>query len=520
MAHAILFTDRSPMSWTFKGVNSVTPLYSPSPGAYKIASVLRELGLKVLVINNCLSITLKGIKDIIDANSKDLLWVGISTTFLSNRVDKKLLSDYRGQWKSSSDRLISVENIAKISHSKLIITDSIWNNVEINEIASYVKQFNAPVLIGGAWVNILKEYANDNCFLIDGTAEEYVVKFTLDKLKNNNILPPKLVDNSEYDNIGFKKSRILYEHTDLITPETWLPIEVARGCAFNCAYCNYSRKSHFDAYKNPEVLRDELIRNYEKFGVTKFIIVDDLYNDSKEKVRVLYDKVWSKLPFKPEWSSYMRLDNIYGDRESAEIINASGAKLGSFGIETLNDRAGKNVGKGLGKARILETLQYLNETWKSDTLVHAFFLSGLPLEPRQSIEETIDWLKDTNLIDSYNFIPLWIQPDQNKHIHPLDQISSNNTKYGINWIEKDNWINTEGVTLKEADALAVKAMSNQHNFVVSFGSYADLRTAGFTHSDLVHRKTDLNFKNKLININDTINKKVIDRLNQVFDIRD
>jgi len=192
MAHAILFTDRSPMSWTFQDVNSVTPLYSPSPGAYKIASVLRELGLKVLVINNCLSITLKGIKDIIDANSKDLLWVGISTTFLSNRVDKKLLSDYRGQWKSSSDRLISVENIAKISHSKLIITDSIWNNVEINEIASYVKQFNAPVLIGGAWVNILKEYANDNCFLIDGTAEEYVVKFTLDKLKNNNILPHSL----------------------------------------------------------------------------------------------------------------------------------------------------------------------------------------------------------------------------------------------------------------------------------------------------------------------------------------
>ena len=187
MAHVILFTDRSPMTWTFQDTKSVTPLYSPSPGAYKIASVLRELGLKVLVINNCLSITLRGIKEIIDANRKDLLWVGVSTTFLSTRVDKELLFQYRDQWKSSHDRLISVENIAKISHSKQAITDVIWNNDSINEIASYVKQFNAPVLIGGAWINILKEYANDNCFLIDGTAEEYVIKFTLDKLKNNTI---------------------------------------------------------------------------------------------------------------------------------------------------------------------------------------------------------------------------------------------------------------------------------------------------------------------------------------------
>ena len=73
------------------------------------------------------------------------------------------------------------------------------------------------------------------------------------------------------------------------------------------------------------------------------MLVDDLYNDGKKKVRELYDKVWSKLPFDVEWTSYMRLDMFWADPESIEIVKASGARAGNFGIETLHNKAGAKV---------------------------------------------------------------------------------------------------------------------------------------------------------------------------------
>ena len=97
------------------------------------------------------------------------------------------------------------------------------------------------------------------------------------------------------------------------------------------------------------------------------------------------------MPFKAEWVANMRLDMIWSDPDSAAMIKEDGCKFGQFGIETLHDVAGRKVGKGLGKKRIIKTLEFLKPIWGKDVLISANLIAGLPFEPIESIRETLDW---------------------------------------------------------------------------------------------------------------------------------
>ena len=521
MANAIIFTDRVPRTWSFGNVNYAGSYLTPGAGAYKIASVLRAMGLTAIVVPNCLNLTLQGVRQIIDQNSDGLLWVGISTTFLGTKINKTTLQRYREVWESSKENTLDVGILFEQVHSFVPSTEVVWGAKELKYISDYIKPMNANVLIGGPWANILVNHIDDNTFAVEGSGEEFAKKFTQEKLLDSSALV-KPFANTTYDDVEFKSSIIQWEPTDLIDKDMWLPIEVARGCAFSCAYCSYTRRNHFDSFKDPKTLRQELIRNYEMFGVTKYIVLDDLYNDSKEKVRVLYDEVWSKLPFKPEWGSYMRLDMFWADKESADIILASGARIGSFGIETLNDTAGKKVGKGLGRQRTIETLQMLKEKWKDEILIHSFFISGLPNEPRESLEDTIEWLKTTDLINAYQWTPLWITPPSHKtFVKDMNMISIDNNKYGVEWLSDTNWVNNMGISFEEANDIAKRAMETQMDGAsVSFGGYADLRLSGFSHQEIYQRKNDPLFNTKLIDRTQALTSRISKRMEHVLTLRD
>jgi hypothetical protein len=523
MAHAIIFTDRPPVTWNFDQVEWNKKFYSYPAGAYKIASQLREQGLTALVVPNCSSFSLAGIKQIIEQNSKDLVWVGLSTTLFYTKSTK--LKAYRQQWRESTDAILTNNLLYDTVNSYFGPTEMIWATEEVNTIAQWTKQeYNAPFLIGGSWVTVLNKgnlgKLDSNCYIVPGRAETYIEKFTFDRMNDTEHEPPVINNNNIYDDTVFKKSIIRWEPEDLVQPNDWLPLEISRGCAFNCAYCDYERKATTDSYKDPEILYQELLRNYEHYGVTRYMLLDDLYNDNKEKIRILYDRVWSRLPFKPEWTSYMRLDMFWADPESASIIQASGARMGSFGIETLHDRAGKKVGKGLGKTRILETLQFLNETWKKDVLISGLFIAGLPFEPRESIEQSMQWTHETDLLYSWHWTPMWITPPSHKLIvNRVTAISNDNDRYGITWLDDQNWINSEGVTFKEVDQMVSDFTKNQpQGLKVSFGVYTDLRTAGITHDEIVDiRSVPLQ---RIAQANNNIINKVNARIGSILQLHD
>ncbi len=527
MANIILFTDIAPKSVLGSDQKS-SLLYSSRPaGPYVLASWLRSLGYSVLVVPHSFSISKKGLFGYILRNSKDLLWVGLSTTFMSAWGIE--LTQYRERWHTLDENLCGNELLFKSNGelAKTTPSELVWGVDELNSIAEFLEiNFeDVPLILGGSFVthftnaNLNISALSKKVYLVPGNAEMYV-KTISERLTNKMGMPIELVDNYAYDYVAFKITPLIYTDDDFIEPNEWIPFEVSRGCAFNCAYCGYDKKNTRDNYKI-ETLRDEIIKNYESYGVTKFAILDDLYNDSPDKVKILYDKVWSKLPFKPEWVSYMRLDLLWAYPETAEIIKESGCKFASFGIETLHDLAGKKVGKGLGKARIIETLTSLKEVWGDDVYRHGLFIAGLPFEPIESIKETINWVQTTDLIHGYEFFPHFIaSPSMRDRLTVISSIGKDNEKYGITW-NKDGWVNSAGVTLSIATKLAKEALAGSPNGT-SFTKtdFTGMRSLGLSTSEIIELRKKPEYNTVMASLLEMQDAKIKNRLFKIFNVTD
>jgi hypothetical protein len=522
MANIILFTDRTPVIQQIDGEDYQLERLSRPAGAYKVASTLRAKGYSVIVVPNCLRLSLAGIKNFIRANSKDLIWVGISSTFLT--VRSHTLDDYKAKWKETAETTVDLE-ILKNKYYQVgysAPTMLAWGTEEMRLIAEFIEGYNAKLLLGGGWVTHIKNGSIDieraKVHVVTGQSEDYITELTDQLAKDQTILPQNFRDGQ----LEFKSSFIDYTQADYVDSNEWLALEISRGCAFKCAYCSYDHKGKADTTKFTKTLRDEILRNYEMFGVTKYHLLDDLYNDSDYKIKLLYDEVWSKLPFKPEWISYLRLDLIWSNKESAKWIEASGCRLGAFGIETLHDQAGKKVGKGLGKERILETLEYLKETWDNRVLVTAFMIAGLPYEPYEHIVETMDWIRNTDLIHSYKYIPLWVTPPEHKTIMlKTNSLSENYEKYQIEW-GPDGWINNMGVTHKMVNELVMKDTTDYFDkvFPVDLNEYPELRALGWTHEQLADKSNNHLIIDAIKNQKYNINDKISYRLNEILKTTD
>jgi radical SAM superfamily enzyme YgiQ (UPF0313 family) len=236
-----------------------------------------------------------------------------------------------------------------------------------------------------------------------------------DELKTVKSSPCHVIDGNDYfytqDEFAF--SNIKYIPEDIIFPGESLPIEVARGCVFQCAFCHFDLigKKVGDWQKAESALRDELVMNYEKFGTTHFMFTDELINESLPKMELIHG-VLTNLPFKISYTSYARLDLIWKFPQMREMLLESGAKSLAFGIETFNETAGKKIGKGLGEKRIKETLNYCAETWKGKIITSSNFIVGLPGEDEASIRNTVEYLvSDECPLDVFGFLPLYIRSE-------------------------------------------------------------------------------------------------------------
>lgn len=522
MANVILFTDRTPHTQEIQGELYQFERYTRGAGAYKIASNLRNHGFSVVVIPNCLRLSFATIKEIISANSKDLLWVGISTTFMTVRSSS--IENYRKIWATTTDRFVNLITLTDNYNLRTLNNQIAWATTELNLISDFVKsEFSAEVVLGGTWVSHIKDGALDlnitRVRVVTGMAEDYSIEMTQALHKK---LPVPFQLATKEGQKYFKSSFIDYTEHDHVNPDDWLSIEISRGCAFKCAYCTYDHKGKSDTTKWTKTLRDELIRNYEHWGVTKYHLLDDLYNDSEYKIKTLYDEVWSQLPFQPEWISYLRLDLIWSNPDSAEWIKQSGCKLGCFGIETLHDRAGRGVGKGLGKERILETLKFLKEKWGSDVLIDAMMIAGLPYEPYEHIVETMEWIRTTDLVNSYSYQPLWVTPpDHKKIVLQYSDMSKDYDKYQLTW-GPDGWVNNVDVSFKMVSELCMNLQNQRYDnyFPVDFQEYTELRTLGYSHADLARREFKNTILNNITSHNYPINDLITARLEKILKIKD
>lgn len=254
---------------------------------------------------------------------------------------------------------------------------------------------------------------------------------------------PRILTDHIYPFQHFNTSHNTFIDDDCITPGEGLPIEIARGCIFKCKFCGYDLlgKKLGDFVKAPDVLRSELLKNYEMWGTVDYYVADETINDSVEKIDMLLESV-NGLPFKPKFGGFLRLDLLWKFPEMIGKLQDWGLESCSFGIETTNDASGKAVGKGLGVQRIEEALQNCREIWQNSVFVNASFMLGLKYDTPATADQLEEWLDRQFALKNIHEVfvkPLYIMPTTG-----ISYIDLNYKEHGYTEMPFDQWEHSLG----------------------------------------------------------------------------
>ena len=191
---------------------------------------------------------------------------------------------------------------------------------------------------------------------------------------------------------------IKYEDRDFLKSDEWLGIEFARGCKFSCDFCNFPVLGVKGDYsRDAEDFREQMQDTYDRFGISSYLVADETFNDSTEKITKFADAV-DQLTFTPWFSGFIRPDLLISrprDREELLRMNFLGQY---YGVESFNTETARTVAKGMPGERVKQGLIDIKDYFKSHGRQQyrgtISLMVGLPYETPETIEETTQWLID------------------------------------------------------------------------------------------------------------------------------
>jgi hypothetical protein len=411
----------------FTDVTDTLMAYKPI-GAYKCAYELRQAGYSCLVVDHLHTFTFDEITKILDLSiGSNTLAVGFSTTFLQTIKEKQ--SDGATVY----DPMMNVD-CHFFPQGK---------DFEIKVVA-YIKSKNSSckIVLGGVRAHAnLKNKLVDYCII--GYSEISIVNLanhlsTSKPLNNSykNLWGSVIIDDKLALTYDFKNTKFEWQDTDIINSKV-LPLEISRGCIFKCKFCSYPLigKKNLEYVRNIETLRDEMQTNYDRYGINIYYILDDTFNDNDLKLDALLEAV-NQLTFKPIFWAYTRLD-LLTTKNHVDKLYQIGLRGMYFGIESLNPKTAKIIGKGFDRTKQIETIRYIREKYNNDIIMHGSFIVGLPEESIESVNDTFNRLVSKDIpLHSFRFAGLWL--DRDNRVNWISEFSKNYFDYGYSVLSSEN----------------------------------------------------------------------------------
>jgi radical SAM superfamily enzyme YgiQ (UPF0313 family) len=443
--HAIFFTDMSSRLWHAR------PL-----GAYRLATELRRQGYNVLVVDFLSKWLLdlrefdKLLKLII---SDQTLFVGYSGTFFSRNDDKNVVLNSVDDFHEYKNHTIGTWPVDK-------------NTIKL--INQRIKSRNPEVKIfyGGAWASVYPEDLTHEIsgvdYIVQGFADAYIVDI-MNKLKAKEYIAYSPENNCKvikYDVTGAQfdfvnSSQTIYHESDCLSNLEVLPIETSRGCMFKCKFCSFPllgrKKSDTSYHKHTSVLSQELKHNYEAFGINRYMFVDDTFNESTAKLQEIHDAI-QQSGVDIKFFCYLRLDLIERYPEQIELLKNMGMQSAFLGLETLNPKSARAVGKNSDPESVKNTLELMRTILGDQCSLHASLIIGLPHETEETIDQWMSWIYErSDLLDSFNAQPLNLNK---KDTNWPSEITRDPEKYGYTADDPMAWVNNTGMTRQTAVKLS------------------------------------------------------------------
>jgi radical SAM superfamily enzyme YgiQ (UPF0313 family) len=339
------------------------------------------------------------------------------------------------------------------------------------------KEYNVPFVIGGA--KAMVEFLDFADIFVTGYADDATTAITNFLAgKDTNLIfkdykGKKIVDsNHTYDKRDISNIPVIWKPEDRITAQQSLPMEIARGCIFNCAFCNFplNNKSKFDYIRAKEDMYAEFMRNYEQFGTTNYWFMDDTYNDSMVKLELMHEVITS-LPFKINYDTYIKPELLVRWPEQIDLLVESGLRGASFGVESYNKETRQAIQKGADVEKVLDAIENIKIKSAGQVKVQINLIIGLPHQSEESIRESRERVVADPNIDLWYWYPLLIHSKEHHEYHsPIDRDPK---KYGYDVHHKKRLLKT---TLAGKTNAWMTIWKNEHMNAIKAGKIAeDLR---------------------------------------------
>lgn len=419
--------------------HTVGDVWQRSIGPYQVAHHCRQHGFSCQVVDFTEWFKPEDLEQaVFKFIDETTLVLGVSTTFYRDTIESKYVD---------TDTRYMLDN-NPITERVLTI---------INKVKA--KYPNIKIIAGGASSYLVKDKPMFDA-VIHGYGEVAVLNY-LENVKNKKrVLHPTVnnVDNinGATDHFDIESLDHFWTKEDCILENETLPIEISRGCIFKCSFCSYplNGKKKFDYLREPSRVRDELIANYEKFGTTNYFFSDDTFNDSTIKLEGLH-KVFTSLPFKLKFVTYLRIDLLHAHREQIDLLYEMGLGSAFMGIETFNHEAAKSIGKGMHPDKIKDMLEELYyDRWKEEVSFTCSLIVGLPGETRETLYNTFEWMK------KHPFNDMWFPLRLGVGTYWQSEFEKNYSKYGYTLDSDGNWDNGT-MTYQQARDIA-QEFNDQH----------------------------------------------------------
>ena len=195
------------------------------------------------------------------------------------------------------------------------------------------------------------------------------------------IIPPPA-----WDMIDLEKYKNKRTQTPFRVRGLYATLFTSRGCPYRCIYCHTTFGKKFRAHSPQRVLNE--IEDLVKRGVENFLIVDDIFNFDRKRMReILNGIIERKMKINLLFTGGLRLDLL--DEEDIYLLKEAGTVYVGFGFETASERLQRLIKRNL-KIPIVE--RNLKVMHKLRIFTAGGFIFGFPQESEEEMEKTLKWV--------------------------------------------------------------------------------------------------------------------------------
>jgi radical SAM superfamily enzyme YgiQ (UPF0313 family) len=370
-----------------------------SGGGHRIATEIRKNGWDVEVIDFFRFWTFEEIKQLLISRiDDDMKFIGFGSLFL--------------QWPELAEQTAAW---IKENHPNLLIIYGSQTFAEINtkhidyQITGYAETI---------FIKLLK-------YLFDAGE---AIDFTTVKGRK--------VAQGGWDAAPWRDPVIIYEDRDFLQHYEWISIEFSRGCKFVCDYCNHPMIGvKGDWTRDADSFERQIKDAHDRFGITRYMISDETFNDRTEKITKFADVV-QQLDFQPFFWAFIRPDLLVkrGQKEWDELIRMQVVSH-LYGIETFGHESGKAIGKGMNpeilQQGLIDAKNYFHK--QNDGLYRATItlIAGLPHDSEAQVDANFQWITENwqgeNVVANVLDIP---KKNAFDHLNQNSKMTMDYAKYG------------------------------------------------------------------------------------------